>query len=38
MLGHPTITITSVIQELETERAKAEAAAALAPRITRHAG
>ncbi|GAA1596485.1 site-specific integrase [Actinoplanes couchii] len=42
MLGHSTITITSdtytsVIQELETERAKAEAAAALVPRITRRA-
>jgi integrase len=42
MLGHSTITITSdtytsVIQELETERAKAEAAAALVPRAIRRA-
>jgi hypothetical protein len=40
MLGHSTITITSdtytsVIHELETERAKAEAAAALVPRAIR---
>ncbi len=41
MLGHSTITsdtYTSVIQELETERAKAEAAAALVPRAIRRAG
>ncbi|MEU4626656.1 tyrosine-type recombinase/integrase [Actinoplanes sp. NPDC023801] len=43
MLGHSTITITSdtytsVIQELETERAKAEASAALVPRTQRRAG
>ncbi|GAA4595740.1 integrase [Actinoplanes octamycinicus] len=42
LLGHSTITITSdtytsVIQELETERAKAEAAAALVPRTNRRA-
>ncbi|MGK5680166.1 site-specific integrase [Actinoplanes sp. URMC 104] len=42
MLGHSTITITSdtytsVIHELETERAKAEAAAALVPRTIRRA-
>ena len=42
-LGHSTITLTSdtytsVIQELETERAKADAAAALVPRTARRAG
>jgi site-specific recombinase XerD len=42
-LGHSTISITSdtytsVIHELETERAKVEAAAALIPRTKRKAG